>query len=146
MKDPTHAQEEIHLSVVIPAYNEERVILSTLEKIHAYLARLGPDVPVRSLQDIIAFNEQHRDRVMPYFGQERMLLAQEKGPLTDEAYLEALETNHRLARTEGIDATLEENKLDAIVAPSGGPACLTDWDAPVSAAATWWIRSVLPAG
>jgi amidase len=92
-----------------------------------YLARLGADAPVHSLLEIIEFNEQHRDRVMPYFGQERMLLAQEKGPLTDEAYLEALATNRRLARDEGIDATLQAFNLEAIVAPSGGPACLTDW-------------------
>jgi amidase len=92
-----------------------------------YLAQLGPDAPVHSLQEIIAFNEQHQAEVMPYFGQERMLIAQEKGPLTSEAYLEALETNHRLSRAEGIDATLREHRLDAIVAPSGGPAWLTDW-------------------
>jgi amidase len=95
--------------------------------LNAYLARLGPDAPVHSLLEIIEFNEQHEEEVMPYFGQERMLLAQEKGPLTDEAYLEALKDNHRFARTEGIDATLQEHLLDAIVAPSGGPACLIDW-------------------
>jgi amidase len=64
---------------------------------------------------------------MPYFGQERMIAAQEKGALTDSAYVEALATNHRLARDEGIDAALKAHNLDAIVAPSGGPACLTDW-------------------
>ena len=95
--------------------------------LNRYLARLGPGAPVHSLQEIIAFNKAHRDQVMPYFGQERMLLAEEKGPLTDEAYLKALETNHRLARTEGIDATLRAHELDALVAPSGGPAWLTDW-------------------
>jgi amidase len=96
--------------------------------LNAYLARRrGSGVPVHSLQEIIAFNEAHRDEVMPYFGQERMLLAQEKGRLTDEAYVEALANNHRLARDEGIDATLREHRLDAIVAPSGGPAWLTDW-------------------
>jgi amidase len=56
-----------------------------------------------------------------------MLMAQEKGPLTDEAYLKALATNHRLARDEGIDATLQKHQLDVIVAPSGGPAWLTDY-------------------
>jgi amidase len=81
---------------------------------------------VHSLEEVIAFNEQNRERVMPYFGQEIMLKAQEKGPLTDEAYLDALATNHRLARDEGIDATLGEHQLDAIIAPSGGPAWLTD--------------------
>jgi amidase len=64
---------------------------------------------------------------MPYFGQERMLAAEAKGPLTDQAYLDALAANHRLARAEGIDATLQKHELDAIVAPSGAPACLIDW-------------------
>jgi amidase len=95
--------------------------------LNGYLAGLVPQAPVHSLEEIIAFNERNRERVMPYFGQERMLAAQEKGPLTSEVYLKALETNHRLARTEGIDATLKKHELDAIVAPAGGPACLTDW-------------------
>ena len=64
---------------------------------------------------------------MPYFGQDTMRMAEEKGPLTDEAYLNALTNNHRLSRAEGIDATLRQYQLDAIVAPSGGPAGLTDW-------------------
>jgi amidase len=95
--------------------------------LNAYLARLGSDAPVHSLEDVIAFNEARREIVMPYFGQERMVAAQEKGPLTDSAYVEALATNHRLARDEGIDAALKAHNLDAIAAPSGGPACLTDW-------------------
>jgi amidase len=94
--------------------------------LNAYLAALGPDAPVHSLSEVIEFNEQNRERTMPYFGQERMLAAEEKGPLTDATYLKALETNHRLARTEGIDATMEKHQLDAIVAPSGGPAWPTD--------------------
>jgi amidase len=93
----------------------------------AYLGRLGPEVAVHSLADVIAFNEAHRETVMPYFGQERMLAAEKKGPLTETAYLEALATNGRLARDEGIDATLRKHELDAIVAPSGAPACLIDW-------------------
>jgi amidase len=92
-----------------------------------YLAGLGPNAPVRSLTDVIEFNERHRESVMPYFGQEAMLSAEDKGPLTSEEYLRALETNHRLSRAEGIDATMKEHQLDAIVAPSGGPAWLTDW-------------------
>ena len=95
--------------------------------LNAYLANLGPQAAVHSMQDLIAFNEQHRDKVMPYFGQERMLKAQEKGPLTDDAYLKALETTQRLARAEGIDATLEKHQLNAIVAPTGGPAWLVDY-------------------
>jgi amidase len=95
--------------------------------LNAYLRGLGRDVAVHSLEELIAFNEENRDTVMPYFGQERILAAQEKGPLTDMEYLNALETNHRLSRKEGIDATLQKHQLDAIVAPSGGPAWLIDW-------------------
>jgi len=94
--------------------------------LNAYLAELGPEARVHSLKEIIEFNQQNADRVMPYFGQERMLKAEEKGPLTDEAYLKALETNLRLTREEGIDAMLAQHKLDALVAPSGAPAWLTD--------------------
>ena len=92
-----------------------------------YLAGMGMDVAVHSMEELIAFNEKNRDVVMPYFGQERILAAQEKGPLTSKEYLKALETNHRLSRKEGIDATLQKHQLDAIVAPSGGPAWLIDW-------------------
>jgi amidase len=95
--------------------------------LNAYLARLGPDAAVHSLANLIAFNERHADQVMPYFGQELMVMAEAKGPLTEEKYLQALATNHRLARDEGIDATLQKHGLDAIVAPSGGPAWLTDY-------------------
>jgi amidase len=94
--------------------------------LNAYLAGLGPNAPVKTLQEIIEFNERNRDREMPYFGQEIFLKAQAKGPLTDQAYVEALEKNHRLARGEGIDAIMNEHKLDAIVSPTTGPAQTTD--------------------
>ncbi len=94
--------------------------------LNAYLGGLGPDATVHSLADVIAFNEANRDKAMPTFGQEIMLMARERGPLTDEKYLQALADCRRLARDEGIDATLAKHGLDAIVAPSGGPAWLTD--------------------
>jgi amidase len=94
--------------------------------LNAYLARLGPGAPVRSLQDIIEFNERNRQKEMPYFGQDLFVKAQEKGPLTEKEYVEALAKNHQLARVEGIDALMDKYKLDAIVAPTGGPAWLTD--------------------
>jgi len=94
--------------------------------LHAYLAWLGPSAPVRSLEEIIAFNERNRDREMPYFGQEIFLQAAAKGPLTDKAYLEALAKNHRVTRKEGIDALMDKHRLDALVAPTGGPAWTTD--------------------
>ncbi len=95
--------------------------------LNAYLEGLGAQAPVHSLQDVIEFNERCCDQVMPYFGQERMLAAQAKGPLSEAAYIKALETNLRLTRDEGIDKTLRDHDIDAIVAPSGGPAWLTDW-------------------
>jgi amidase len=95
--------------------------------LNAYLARLNPNVPVRSLAELIEFNERNRETVMPYFGQERLCMAQEKGPLTSPEYLTALDTARRLSRTEGIDAVLRKYQLDAIVAPAAGPAWLTDW-------------------
>jgi amidase len=84
---------------------------------------------VRSLEALIAFNEKNRDREMPYFGQEILLQAQKKGPLTDKAYQDVLAKNRQLSRAQGIDAVLANNgkgKLDAIVAPAGGPAWLID--------------------
>ncbi len=94
--------------------------------LNAYLERLGSDAPVRSLGEVITFNEANADKVMSFIGQNRMLLSQQKGPLTDTAYVEAQSRNRRLARG-GIDTTLDRHRLDAIVAPSGGPAGLTDW-------------------
>jgi amidase len=94
--------------------------------LNAYLARLGPNAPVHTLKDIIEFNNRNRQKELPYFGQDLFLKAEAKGPLTEKAYLDAIETNHRLARTEGIDATMDKYHLDAIVAPTGGPAWLTD--------------------
>jgi len=94
--------------------------------LNAYLAALGPQAPVHSLADVIAFNESHRAQEMPWFGQDIMLKAQAKGPLSSREYLEALENNHKLARTEGIDAVMGRHRLDALVAPTAGPAWLTD--------------------
>ncbi|GAC1452582.1 MAG: amidase [Gemmatimonadaceae bacterium] len=91
-----------------------------------YLASLGPRSPVKTLQDIIAFNEQHKDQEMPWFGQEIMIQAQAKGPLTEKKYIDGLASNLKMSRTDGIDATMDKYKLDAIVAPTGGPAWVTD--------------------
>lgn len=92
---------------------------------HSYLARF-PNAPVHSLKDIIEFNEQHHDQELLYFGQETMIASEKRGPLTDKAYLDALAKNHLLARKEGIDAVMDKYKLDALVAPTGGPAWVTD--------------------
>jgi amidase len=94
--------------------------------LNAYLANRGRMVKVHSLEDVIRFNEENLTRVLPYFGHERMEIAQKKGPLTQKKYLNALEKNHRLTRDEGIDAVMKEHELDAIVCPSGGPAWMID--------------------
>jgi amidase len=94
--------------------------------LNAYLAQLGPGAPVRTLKNIIDFNERNRQKEMPYFGQDLFLKAEAKGPLTEKEYVDALAKNHQLARTDGIDALMDKYQLDAIVAPTGGPAWLTD--------------------
>jgi amidase len=94
--------------------------------LNSYLAQLGPGAPVHTLKEIIEFNEKNKDKEMPYFGQDLFIKAEAKGPLTEKGYLDALEKNHRLARTEGIDALMDKFQLDAMVAPTAGPACLTD--------------------
>lgn len=95
--------------------------------LNAYLAGLGPQAQVRSLKDVIAFNEKNRDREMPYFGQDIMIRAQAKGPLTSKPYLQALRKNHLLTRSQGIDFIMKKHRLDAMVAPTGGPSWPTDW-------------------
>jgi amidase len=94
--------------------------------LNAYLAGLGPKAPVRTLKDIIDFNEAHKDQEMPFFGQDVMIKAQAKGPLTEKAYLDALANDQKLSREQGIDAAMDKNKLDALITPTGGPAWITD--------------------
>ena len=92
--------------------------------LNAYLAA-RPGAPA-SLKAVIDFNEANRAKEMPYFGQDVFIKAQAKGPLSEKEYTDALAANHRLARAEGIDAVMDQFHLDAIVAPSGAPAWLTD--------------------
>jgi len=94
--------------------------------LNAYLAALGPRARHKTLKELIDFNEKNRDREMPYFGQEIFERAEKKGPLTEKAYLDALEKNRRLSRKDGIDKTMDEHKLDALVAPTSSPATLID--------------------
>jgi amidase len=93
--------------------------------LNAYLAG-RPDAAVHSLKDVIEFNERYKEKEMPYFLQDTFIKAEAKGPLTSKEYLDALEANHRLARTEGIDGVMDKFQLDAIMAPTGSPAWITD--------------------
>ena len=121
---------------------------------NAYLASLGPQATVRTLKDIIEFNQRHKDTELLWFGQEELLKSEAKGPLTEKAYLDALATCKRLARTEGIDAAMNKDNLDAIVAPTTTPAHVTDWvlgdhdlgDSTTFAAVAGYPSITVPAG
>ena len=93
--------------------------------LNAYLAELL-ESPVRTLADVISFNEAHAGQELQYFGQELLLKAQATTSLDDPAYIEALAENRRLSREEGIDAVMEQYRLDALVMPSTGPAWCID--------------------
>jgi amidase len=108
--------------------SELEVLLTELKAdLAAWLAEYAPDAKVKSLADVIAFNEAHKDRELRWFGQEHFLRAQAKGGLDSKEYLEALANNRRYARAEGLGQVLAEHKLDALVAPSASPAFLTDY-------------------
>ncbi len=114
---PTHSQfSEAEFEVLLYEFKAD---------LNAYLESRGGSV--RSLKDLMAFNSRHAREEMPYFGQEILEDSDKKGPLTENAYIEALARSRRLTREEGIDAILAKHKLDAIVAPTNGPACLIDW-------------------
>ena len=110
-------------------YDDSELIVLLYElkaDLAAYLAAWAPGARVKTLADVIAFNEANTATEMPYFGQELFLQAQEKGPLTDQAYRDALAKDQRLSRTEGLDVVFAQHTLDAIVAPTGSPPWPTD--------------------
>ncbi len=94
--------------------------------LNRYLASAGKGARVRSMADVIKFNEENKDRVLKYFGQQHMLSAQETKDLKSKKYLAALEKNHRLSRAEGIDLVMKKHRLHALVCPSGGAAWMID--------------------
>ena len=103
----------------------ERTVLSYEFKadLAAYFER--SNAPFETLAQIIAFNEEHNDIVMPIFGQERMLAAQESGELDDEAYTSALQTSKQVSQAS-LNATFAEHRLDALVAVTNSPAWMID--------------------
>src|ERR1700723_588428 len=107
--------------------NETKVLLYELKAdLNAYLARLGPGAPVHTLKEVIEFNEKNASKEMPYLGQDMFIKAEAKSDLKTQEYLDALTNNLRLARQEGIDATMDKFQLDALIGPTGGPAWVTD--------------------
>jgi amidase len=108
--------------------SELEVLLTELKAdLNAYLAQLGPKAAVKTLKDVIDFNERNKQKEMPYFGQDLFIKAEAKGPLTEKAYQEALTKNRRLTREEGIDAVMAKFQLDALIAPTAGPAWPSDY-------------------
>ena len=122
--------------VVDPAPIETAGQLGTAERdvlqyefkadLNAYLATMPSNVKYRTLADIIAFNDANKTLEMPYFGQETFIASQARGPLTEQAYLDARAKCIDLTRGKGIDATMEKYKLDAMLGPSGGIASIVD--------------------
>ncbi len=106
---------------------EQEVLLYEFKTdLNAYLARLPGQFPVRSLADLIRFNDTHAAREMPLFDQELLRQAQAKGSLDEAAYQDARATCLTATRAGGIDAVLCEHSLDAIVTLTSGPAWLID--------------------
>ena len=126
-------QGAILVDVTIPnrdKYGDTELIVLLHEfrpDLEAWLAAYAPHAPVKTMADIIAFNARHARREMPFFGQEHLIAAQSKGGLQAREYIKALANNHRYARDKGLDQVLRDQKLDALVAPTGGPAWLTDY-------------------
>jgi len=124
---------EIVDPVTLPSHNQysdselDVLLYEFKQDIREYLKNRQGSMSVGSLADVIRFNEDHRNEEMPFFEQEIFIKAQQKGPLTDKAYRDALARNLHLSRSEGIDAAVENDGLDALVAATTGPAWLTDW-------------------
>jgi len=131
--DELSAQGAVLVEVEVPnsdkyGDSETEVLLYEFKAgLAAYLKEYAPHAQVANMADVIAFNRAHAQAEMPYFGQEYLERAQAKEGLDAPAYREALANNGRYARTEGIDQVMKEHKLDALVAPTGGLAWLTDF-------------------
>ncbi len=127
------AQGAILVDVKVPnvdKYNDSELQVLLYEfapGLEAYLKHYAPHAPVKNMGDVIAFNAKNAAREMPYFKQEHLIAAQAKPGLDAKEYREALANDLRYSRDEGIDQVMKEHKLDALVAPTGGPAWLTDY-------------------
>ena len=118
--------------VVLPAIEsigdaELTVLLYELKAdLNAYLAALGPTAAVKTLAEVIAFNQRHFATELKWFGQDLFMKAQAKGPLIDDEYLKARALCLKVARDDGIEAVMKQHRLDAFIAPTGGPAWRSD--------------------
>ena len=131
--DVLRAQGALLVDVTLPntdKYGESELEVLLYEfkpGLAAWLANYAPHAPVKNMADVIAFNEKHAEREMPHFKQEHLLASQAKSGLDAREYRAALANDLRYARDEGIDQVMKEHRLDALLAPTGGPAWLTDY-------------------
>ncbi len=127
------AQGAILVDVKVPNIDkygdsETEVLLYEFKPgLEAYLAGYAPHAPIKDMADLVAFNLKNSDKEMPFFAQEHLVKSQAKAGIGEKEYTDALANNHRYSRDEGIDQVMKEHKLDALVAPTGGPAWLTDF-------------------
>ncbi|MFP2927501.1 amidase [Pyxidicoccus sp. 3LG] len=120
--DPT----PVPMAAKLDAPEFEVLLFEFKADVEAYLAGLGEGTKVRTLADLIRYNEEHRATEQPYFGQELFHMAQAKGPLTDRKYLKALQDCRRMSREQGLDAVMTRHRLDALVAPTQATPGLID--------------------
>ena len=125
VKDPLYLENTMILKMP-----ELEVLLHEFKHgLNRYLSELDgglEDQPPESLEELIVFNEAHHEQMMPYFGQELFEKAQKRGSLQSEVYQDSLKECRRLSRQQGIDALMQQHGLDAFIAPTSGPAWLTD--------------------
>jgi len=137
MNDAIQVMKEMGAEIIDPAnidsakeignYEMEVLLYEFKADLNLYLSNLPPAANCRSLKDLIQYNDVNHATEMPWFGQEIFLSAENKGPLTEKAYIDALSHLRRLAGKEGIDNVLKTYNLDAIIGPTTGPAWTTDW-------------------
>jgi amidase len=127
------AQGAVLVDVTVPntdKYDDSETAVLLYEfkpDLAAWLEGYAAHAPIKSMADVIAFNDKHAAREMPYFAQEHLVASQAKAGLDSSEYKESLANNLRYSREEGIDKVMAEHKLDALVAPTGGPAWVTDY-------------------
>jgi amidase len=136
MKEAIEAIKSLGATIVDPtdmattgkydAAEMEVLLFEFKTDLNKYLAGLGTNIRTRTLAGLIKFNEEHREREMPYFGQELFTRAEAKGTLSDPKYKKARAKCVRMSRAEGIDAVIAKHKLHAVIAPTGGPVWTTD--------------------
>ena len=109
----------------VDGYEMEIMLYEYKDGLNKYFQSLGPDAPIKSIAELIKFNQSDSIE-LKYFNQSYLETAQKKGDLTQQAYREALTKMMKGSREEGIDRVMDEQKLDAIIAPTGSPAWITD--------------------